>query len=62
MDASGAFRHISEVAYTPSGFTPRNVNGLSPTLQWADDGTLLVILATGGTLIPLGQSQATPAG
>lgn len=61
LDASGAFRDVSEVSYIPRGFTPRNINGLSPTLQWADDGTLLVILATGGTIIPLGHEGATPA-
>lgn len=60
LDAAGTFRTLSEVAYTPGGFTPRNINGLSPTLQWADDGTLLLILATGGTIIPLNGADATP--
>ncbi len=62
LDASGAFNTVSSVTYTPSGGTSRNVNGLTPTLQWAGDGSLLLLLPTGGAIIPLTSAEATPAG
>lgn len=62
LDASGTFRTVSPVAYTPAGATPRNVNGLTPALHWAGDGALLLLLPTGGAIIPLDGPAATPAG
>lgn len=62
LDASGAFQTVSSVAYTPTGATPRNVNGLTPALQWAGDGTLLLLLPTGGMIVPFDGAGATPTG
>lgn len=42
--------------------TLRNVNGLTPTLQWAGEGSLLLLLPTGGAIIPLTPGESTPAG
>ena len=62
LDASGGFVMVSSVTYSPSGGTPRNVNGLTPTLQWAGDSSLFLLLPTGGRIIPLTSDGATPAG
>lgn len=60
LDGAGTFRTVSPVVYTPGGPAARNINALSPTLQWADDGTLLLVLATGGAIIALEAAGATP--
>lgn len=52
LDASGVFRTVADVRYLPGGPAPRGINAVDPALHWAGDGTLLVVLDTGGVLIP----------
>jgi hypothetical protein len=60
LDANGAFRTVADVRYMPGGPVPTGINTVSPALHWADDGTLLVLLNTGGVIIALDAGSATP--
>jgi dipeptidyl aminopeptidase/acylaminoacyl peptidase len=60
LDPNGSFRTVAEVRYMPGGPVPTGINTVSPALHWADDGTLLVLLNTGGVIIPFDAGNATP--
>jgi hypothetical protein len=66
LDASGTFIDVATVEYELSRMRALGTSGIQPTVMWSQDGTLLVILVTGGTLLfPVHDSAspvATPMG
>jgi hypothetical protein len=60
LDASGRFTDVASVEYELSRIRALGASGIWPTLIWSQDGTLLVILVTGGTIVATGSSDGTP--
>lgn len=60
LDATGEYREVAPVAYAGGGPAPWGISAVDPALHWADDGTLLVVLDTGGLLVTAVPVDATP--
>jgi WD40 repeat protein len=58
LDPAGTFTDIASVEYEPGRRPAVGTSGVNPTVNWASDGTLLVILATGGVLLTDGALPA----
>jgi hypothetical protein len=60
LDPNGDFQDVASIDYQIGRPPSVGTNGVQPTVIWAQDGTLLVILATGGTIIATESPAGTP--
>lgn len=60
LDETGELRETGKVSYQTGSRPPLGTGHVTPQLHWAQDGTLLVVLTTGGSLLRLEGEGATP--
>lgn len=60
LDANGELSEAGEVRYQTGSRPPLGTGRVTPQLHWAQDGTLLIVLATGGSILPLPVGTSTP--
>lgn len=60
LDANGELRETGEVRYQTGSRPPLGTGRVTPQLHWAQDGTLLIVMATGGSILPLPVGTSTP--
>jgi hypothetical protein len=60
LDATGQTRLLTPIAFGEGRRPASSAGTLDPAVFWAENGTILVVLATGGTLVTVPDTDATP--